>query len=101
MSFAGRAVCVECHTDEAAQLAKGSHARLSCEVCHGPNQAHADDQDVVPEKIKDPKFCLRCHQANPARPPKFPQIEPAEHNPAEACQKCHVPHAPTDAPAPK
>lgn len=99
-AYAGRKTCVECHDEVAAKMAKANHARISCESCHGPNQTHADDPTSTPAKIDDPRFCLRCHRADPARPVTFPQIEPAEHNPKEVCMRCHQPHAPMDAPAP-
>ena len=101
IAYAGRIACVACHTEVADKTAKFSHAHLSCEACHGPNQAHADDPTLSPAKITNPRFCLRCHQANPSRPASFPQIEPATHNPEKTCRQCHQPHAPTEAPSSK
>ena len=98
-SYAGRAACLECHADVAKKMDESSHKSIACESCHGPNQPHADDPTTTPLKIEDPRFCLRCHQANPSRPARFPQIDSAEHNAGKPCMECHLPHAPTDAPA--
>lgn len=99
--YAGRATCEECHSDEAAKLSKSEHKTISCETCHGPNAAHADDPSQLPGKIANPTFCVRCHGASPSRPAKFPQIDPAGHNTGEPCLSCHQPHSPTDAPEKK
>lgn len=97
-TYAGRLACAECHTDEAAVLGKGEHKTVSCEACHGPNAAHAEDPNQSPGKIANPTFCLRCHSASPSRPAKFPQIDPADHNKGEPCLSCHLPHSPLEAP---
>ena len=98
ISYAGRAACVECHSDEAEKMSRSSHRSVSCESCHGPNHTHAEDPTESPSKIEDPRFCLRCHQAVFSRPAKFPQIEAAAHYSAQRCKECHPPHAPTDIP---
>lgn len=98
--FAGRKVCLECHSDVAAKLAKSSHKGVACESCHDACAAHADDpSSVSPAPLKDPRFCVRCHEANPARPAKFPQVVVNEHAGKDGCTKCHIPHEPTEAPA--
>ena len=38
--------------------------------------------------------CVRCHQANVARPASFPQKDKAEHSGDEPCTTCHVAHHP-------
>src|SRR5258708_807559 len=59
--FGGRKSCEECHSDEVKKLAKYEHKALSCEGCHGPGQAHADNPDL---KLETPLFgsCVRCHE---------------------------------------
>jgi hypothetical protein len=99
IAFAGRAACAECHTETAEQLAKSSHRTVACESCHDANAVHAEDPTVTPPPIKDVRFCLRCHAANPSRPAKFPQVEAADHYPDQGCLDCHRPHAPTEAPS--
>jgi len=95
--FAGKKACEECHVDEAEMLAKHSHKTLSCEACHGPRQAHAQDPDV---KINVVAFshCLRCHEANPSRPKFQKQIDVRDHYGSAKCTECHVPHAPSEVP---
>jgi hypothetical protein len=39
-------------------------------------------------------LCVRCHQANVARPAGFPQKDRAEHAGDEVCTTCHVAHHP-------
>jgi hypothetical protein len=95
LAFAGRAACVDCHT-EAVEAAKGSgHARVRCEACHGPLAAHAADPNEHKAVRPDAKLvCVRCHQSNVARPAQFPQRDRAEHAGDESCTTCHVAHHP-------
>lgn len=100
ITFAGREACAECHEDQVKKKAGSKHKNIGCESCHGANVKHAEDPMQSPEKITNPRFCLRCHEANPARPPKFPQIDSKDHyNDTQKCAACHQPHAPTEAPA--
>src|SRR5579864_4482906 len=46
ITYAGKKACDECHSDQVQKLLKNSHKSLSCEGCHGPGQAHADNPDV-------------------------------------------------------
>ena len=39
-------------------------------------------------------LCVRCHQANIAKPKQFPQVVAAEHSGGAACDMCHQPHSP-------
>jgi len=98
-SYAGKAACEECHDAVVEKKAKSKHKTISCESCHGPNGEHADNPATETKKITDPKFCLRCHQANPSKPVKFPQIDPAEHFSDLKCGECHLAHAPSESPS--
>jgi hypothetical protein len=93
--YAGRAACVECHSDVPQAAQGGRHASIACEACHGPLAAHAADpgehQAVRPDGRA---LCARCHAANVARPSAFPQVDPAEHAGEEACTSCHAAHHP-------
>jgi Cytochrome c3 len=95
--YAGKKACEECHSDEYQKLVKHEHKGLSCEGCHGPGNAHADD----PRKDNIDKstyaVCLRCHEANPSRPKSQKQIVSKSHYPGK-CVECHVPHSPNETP---
>jgi hypothetical protein len=97
LTFAGRAVCADCHGDVAETKAAGKHAGVGCEACHGPQAAHAradDPSTAKPEKPDPVNLCLVCHRKNVAKPAGFPRIDPNEHNPGSACHDCHAPHNP-------
>ncbi len=98
INYAGKATCEDCHDEVVKVKSKSNHKSLSCESCHGPNAGHARDYSIETKKIKDPKFCLICHEANPSKPAKFPQIDPAEHFSDSKCVECHLPHAPSESP---
>ncbi|HEY2150503.1 MAG TPA: DmsE family decaheme c-type cytochrome [Vicinamibacterales bacterium] len=76
--YVGSDTCEVCHSDKADSLKGTLHAQVKnprtpaathgCESCHGPGQAHVDD---------DAKGHIR----------KFGQIKPAEMN--ETCLTCH------------
>lgn len=95
--FAGKKACEECHSDEVNKLVKFEHKTLSCEGCHGPGQAHADNPDI---KIGQQNFgpCIRCHEADPSRPNWHKQIVTKNHYTGSKCTECHVPHAPSEVP---
>jgi hypothetical protein len=105
-AHAGRAACVECHSDVWEPLQKGKHAGVHCEACHGPLARHAEDPSAGQAVKPDPKvLCARCHEPRVARPATFPQVDPAEHSGGESCTSCHKAHDPLDqaaaaAPAP-
>lgn len=95
VKFAGTALCQECHGDVAEKKAAGFHKNLSCEGCHGPAAAHAEDPSAgKPEIPRDRRFCPVCHEYDPSRPTGFPQINSIAHNPLKACVSCHNPHNP-------
>jgi Zn finger protein HypA/HybF involved in hydrogenase expression len=95
IKFAGREACEACHSEQAEVKAKGKHAGLGCEACHGPLARHADDPTSVIPKLPDTAvLCARCHEANGAKPKSFPQVVTAEHSAGLACNTCHKPHTP-------
>lgn len=95
VAFAGRAACVECHSDVPDAMKGGRHAGVHCEACHGPLAGHAGDPTEKKAVRPDSKaLCARCHAANVARPARFPQVEVADHMGEEACTTCHVAHQP-------
>jgi hypothetical protein len=95
--YAGKKACDECHSDEIQKLLKHEHKGLSCEGCHGPGQAHAENPDVKMEVLNF-SHCVRCHEANPSRPKWHKQIVLKAHYSGSNCTECHVPHSPNDTP---
>ena len=95
VAFAGQAVCVDCHADQAAARAAGKHAHVACEACHGPQAAHAGNPvDLKPPLPDVATLCRRCHEKDAAKPKNFPQVVTAEHSAGVACNTCHQPHNP-------
>ncbi len=96
----GARSCADCHDERSAVLAKGSHARVSCEVCHGPLGRHVKDGDVVAKMAIDrsPRLCGNCHRKIDGRPPKFPQVVFEKHVEGglgpKGCLDCHDAHSP-------
>lgn len=95
VSFGGKALCESCHDDVVKVKSAGSHAGVACEACHGPTAAHTDDPMTNHAMKPDPAtLCVRCHEANPARPKSFPQVVSKEHAGGVSCADCHKPHSP-------
>jgi Cytochrome c554 and c-prime len=95
VTFAGRAACADCHEDEPAALARGQHAHVGCEACHGAQSVHAGDPEAQKPRLPEaPALCLRCHARSSGRPAAFPQIDPADHADQARCTECHTPHDP-------
>ena len=93
IAFAGRAACIDCHSDVPDQLSEGKHAKVACEACHGALAKHAEDPGAAEARRPDPTtLCLVCHLTNVAKPGWFPQIEPQDHAGDEACVSCHAAH---------
>ena len=76
--YAGSDTCVLCHTDQEASLKGTQHGRAKnprspaaaygCESCHGPGQAHVDDEakgNILKFAAMKPadvsQTCLTCH----------------------------------------
>ncbi len=94
ISFAGHEACETCHDEQAQKKARGKHAQVACEACHGPLAAHADDPETHKAIKPDPAtLCMRCHQADSAKPKTFPQVA-GDHAGGESCVTCHNPHSP-------
>jgi hypothetical protein len=97
--FSGMKSCDECHSEILQRLAKHEHKGVSCESCHGPSRAHAEDPDVEPSRVKfADSDCLRCHQSSPSRPLWFKQVDLLEHFRDDRCTGCHQPHQPMETP---
>ena len=95
VNFAGHATCETCHADVLDKKKDGKHAHVNCEACHGPLAKHADDPgSVQPAKLDTAVLCVRCHEANIAKPKSFPQVVSADHSSGLACDTCHQPHSP-------
>jgi hypothetical protein len=95
ISFAGQAVCETCHEDAAKTKSEGRHAGVSCEACHGPTAAHTEDPIANHAAKPDPAIlCVRCHEAEAAKPRTFPQVISKEHSSGLSCGTCHQPHNP-------
>ncbi len=93
--YAEHQACESCHTDVVELKNKGKHVHVNCESCHGPLAGHVDDPgSVTPEKLDTAKLCVRCHEANTAKPKSFPQVVSADHSAGLACAECHQPHSP-------
>lgn len=95
VAYAGHEACVTCHSEVQDIKVKGKHAHVNCEACHGPLAKHAEDPGgIQPVKLDTAKLCVRCHEANAAKPRHFPQVVSAEHSAGLACNECHQPHSP-------
>lgn len=93
--FAGHQACESCHTDVHELKSKGVHAHVACESCHGPLAKHADDPtSLQPPKVDVAVLCVRCHEANSAKPTSFPQVASVDHSGGVVCDTCHKPHSP-------
>ena len=95
VNFAGHETCETCHSDVLDKKKTGKHAHVNCEACHGPLAKHADDPtSVTPAKLDTAVLCVRCHEANAAKPKSFPQVVSADHSTGLPCDTCHQPHSP-------
>jgi len=95
ISFAGHEACEACHDEQAKVKSQGKHAQVSCEACHGPLAAHAGDPFTNQAVKPDPAtLCVRCHEADSAKPKSFPQVASSDHAGGVSCGACHNPHRP-------
>ena len=95
INFAGHETCETCHVDVLDKKKDGKHAHVNCEACHGPLAKHADDPaSVTPAKLDTAILCVRCHEANAAKPKAFPQVVSAARSNGLPCDTCHQPHSP-------
>jgi len=93
--YAGHQTCETCHGDILEKKKIGKHVRVNCEACHGPLTQHANDPaSLQPSKLDVAFLCVRCHEANVARPKDFPQVASVEHSTGVPCNTCHQPHNP-------
>lgn len=102
IEYAGHEKCAECHEDVVATKNAGYHKSVTCEVCHGPAAAHAEDpSSAKPPAPRERGSCPLCHEYLPSRPTGFPQIVTASHNPMKPCISCHKAHDPKPPETPK
>ena len=94
--FAGKKACDECHSEILHNLGTDAHKTLSCEACHGVCRDHCNNPDILPIKATG-SHCIRCHEANLARPAWLKQIVVKDHY-GPKCTDCHLPHQPTKSP---
>jgi hypothetical protein len=93
--YAGREACEACHQEIVDVKKLGKHSIVGCEACHGPLGKHAEDPtSLVPVKPDTKVLCVKCHEANSAKPKTFPQVVSKEHAGDTACGECHQPHRP-------
>jgi hypothetical protein len=92
--------CEDCHQDIWAVWLTSAHKTVSCETCHGPQQAHVDNTEVLVPVDKTGQLCLLCHTKLESKPSTFPQIVPADHYSGQPCLSCHSPYWVTIAEAP-
>ena len=88
-----------CHDEKQFDASTGAHIKVQCEVCHGTNRDHPDnDNMLIPADTI--RLCSSCHEAMPSRPARQPQVVVAEHPSRDEvltqCHTCHNPHSPAD-----
>ncbi len=87
--------CETCHYDVLEVKAKGKHAGVACEACHGPQAKHTEDPVALAPALPNAAvLCTQCHEASAAKPKWFPQVDTKEHSGGLACNTCHSPHNP-------
>jgi DmsE family decaheme c-type cytochrome len=105
--YAGTDTCVTCHEAQGKSITHSKHgqaknprtpaATLGCESCHGPGQAHVDDdakgkiakfKDMKPAEVSE--TCLSCH--NRGTHAGWESSVHAARN--VTCTTCHSAHSP-------
>lgn len=95
ISFAGKETCEMCHDEVAKTKSTGKHAGVACEACHGPTALHTEDPTTNHAMKPNPAtLCVRCHEADSAKPKNFPQVISKDHAGGTSCADCHKPHSP-------
>jgi hypothetical protein len=120
LHYGGSDICSKCHDSIRIEKSEGFHAKLKCEVCHGPGLKHALYADkfknghlpdsLVLYKPVERKNCAICHQINAARikiafdtidNTLIRQVDVMKHKlldkktkQEQKCIKCHNPHQP-------
>ena len=95
VNYAGHQACEDCHAEVLEKKKSGKHVHVNCEACHGPLARHVEDPaSVEPAKLDTAVLCVRCHEANIAKPKAFPQVASADHSTGLPCDTCHQPHSP-------
>lgn len=95
ISFAGHEACEGCHDEQSKTKSQGKHVQVACEGCHGPLAGHAGDPMANKAMKPDPAtLCVRCHEADSAKPKTFPQVISRDHAGGVSCISCHNPHSP-------
>jgi DmsE family decaheme c-type cytochrome len=109
-AYAGSDTCVLCHSDQEESLVGSVHANAShprspaagqgCESCHGPGQAHVDDDakenilkfgQLTPARSSE--TCLTCHNRG-----EHAAWEGSAHDRRNlSCTTCHSVHNPKSA----
>ncbi len=105
--YAGNAACIECHAEQEASIKNTQHwltknprapvASTGCENCHGPGQAHIDDDakgKIAKLKALKPaelnETCLSCHNRG-----VHAGWEGSAHERRNlSCATCHSVHSP-------
>jgi DmsE family decaheme c-type cytochrome len=105
--YAGSDACVVCHTDQETSLKGTAHgqarnprspaAGLGCESCHGPGQAHVDDDAkgkirkfAAMTPAESSQTCLTCHNRG-----NHAGWEGSGHERRNlSCATCHSVHSP-------
>jgi hypothetical protein len=112
----GQDSCAQCHEDRVEEFSQTAHASINCETCHAPLASHVHFEDIE-DFMADPgqyewseemaiqramDLCIRCHEAQAAKPHSFPQVAVIEHleemeteNSPDVCLDCHDPHDPS------
>jgi predicted CXXCH cytochrome family protein len=97
ITFAGHGTCEACHDEIFQTKNQGKHAKVACEACHEGSARHTEDP-TTNKAIKPDvaTLCVRCHEADPARPKWFPQVVSKDHSQGLVCNTCHNPHRPKE-----
>ena len=106
-TYAGRDTCVVCHSDKGDSLKGTAHAQAKnprspaathgCESCHGPGQAHVDDEAkghilkfAQAKPAEASQTCLSCHNRG-----EHAGWEGSAHERRNlSCVTCHSVHSP-------